>query len=67
MSRIGKKPVPVGAAKVGISDQLVKARRAQGQARAEGPPGHIKCTTIRKATRMVYAPDDEKRARPCMA
>src|SRR5687768_5375701 len=58
MSRIGKKPVPVGAAKVSVSDHLV---------RVEGPKGKLEFNVHPKITvklegkdLLVTRPDDEK-------
>jgi large subunit ribosomal protein L6 len=60
MSRIGKKPVPIGAAKVAVQDHLVKM---------EGPKGKLELTvhpviTVKmddaKKELVVTRPDDEK-------
>jgi len=60
MSRIGKKPVPIGAAKVSVADRLVKV---------EGPKGKLELTvhpviTVKldaaKKELVVTRPDDEK-------
>ena len=63
MSRIGKKPVPVGAAKVTVQDHLV---------RVEGPKGKLEVTvhpaiTVKldndKKELLVTRPDDEKQSK----
>src|SRR2546422_10601373 len=60
MSRIGKKPVPIGAAKVAVQDHLVKI---------EGPKGKLELTvhpaiTVKfddaKKELIVTRPDDQK-------
>lgn len=63
MSRIGKKPVPVGAAKVSVAGQLVKV---------EGPKGKLELTVhkditvqLESATKslVVTRKDDERQSR----
>ena len=63
MSRIGKKPVPVGAAKVNLAGQLVKV---------EGPKGKLELTVHRdisvkfddaKTNLLVTRKDDERQSR----
>ena len=61
MSRIGKKPVPLGAAKVNINDHLVKV---------EGPKGKLELNVhpLIKVTQadgnlVVNRPDDEKQSK----
>ena len=63
MSRIGKKPVPVGAAKVSVQDRLV---------RVEGPKGKLEqripeTITVKmdgdKKELVVTRPDDEKQSK----
>ena len=63
MSRIGKKPVPVGTAKVNLAGQLVKV---------EGPKGKLELTVHRditvqfdetKANLLVTRKDDERQSR----
>src|SRR5438067_7790302 len=63
MSRIGKKPVPIGAAKVNVADHLVKV---------EGPKGKLELTVhpvitvnldAAKKELLVTRPNDEKQSK----
>ena len=60
MSRIGKKPVPVGAAKVTVSDHLVKAEGPKGKLEFNVHPTiTVKLDTDKKEL-VVTRPDDLK-------
>jgi large subunit ribosomal protein L6 len=60
MSRIGKKPVPIGAAKVTVQDHLVKVEGPKGKLELKVHPViTVKMDTEKKEV-VVTRPDDEK-------
>ena len=59
MSRIGKKPVPVGAAKVTRAGSSREVRRPQGQARTDRHPAITVKLDAAKKELVVTRPDDE--------
>src|SRR5678816_828888 len=63
MSRIGKKPVPLGAAKVNINDHLVKVEGPKGKLELNVHPLiTVKHDTDKKEL-VVTRPDDEKQSK----
>ena len=63
MSRIGKKPVPIGTAKVTVSDQLVKVEGPKGKLeRTVHPTITVKLDPAKKEL-VVTRPDDEKQSK----
>ncbi len=60
MSRIGKKPVPVGAAKVSVADQLVKVEGPKGKLELKVHPVIKVTLDAAKKELVVVRPDDEK-------
>jgi large subunit ribosomal protein L6 len=63
MSRIGKKPVPVGAAKVAVAGDLVKVEGAKGKLELRVHPT-IKVTLDAGKKELVVArPDDERQSK----
>ena len=63
MSRIGKKPVPVGAAKVSISDHLVKVEGPKGKLELNVHPLIAVKLDGDKKELVVTRPDDEKQSK----
>ncbi|MGB7156637.1 MAG: 50S ribosomal protein L6 [Tepidisphaeraceae bacterium] len=61
MSRIGKKPVPVGKAKITIKDQHVSAEGPKGKLELNVHPA-IKVTQ-QEGNLLVVRPDDEKQSK----
>ena len=60
MSRIGKKPVPVGAAKVSVQERLVRVEGPKGKLEQRVPePITVKLDAEKKEL-VVTRPDDEK-------
>ncbi|MGA3067999.1 MAG: 50S ribosomal protein L6 [Tepidisphaeraceae bacterium] len=63
MSRIGKKPVPIGAAKVSVADQIVRAEGPKGKLELNVHP-LIKVTLDAAKKELVVArPDDERQSK----
>ncbi len=60
MSRIGKKPVPVGGAKVTVQDQLVKVEGPKGKLELTVHPAITVKMNAEKKELVVTRPDDEK-------
>ncbi|MBV8781542.1 MAG: 50S ribosomal protein L6 [Phycisphaerae bacterium] len=60
MSRIGKKPVPVGAAKVNVADRLVKIEGPKGKLELNVHPTITVKLDGDKKELVVTRPDDEK-------
>ena len=60
MSRIGKKPVPLGAAKVNINDHLVKVEGPKGKLEQKIPATIKVRLDADKKELVVERPDDEK-------
>jgi large subunit ribosomal protein L6 len=61
MSRIGKKPVPVGKAKVAISGQVVSVEGAKGKL-SYTVPGQIK-VEVKDGNVVVTRPNDERQSK----
>ena len=63
MSRIGKKPVPVGAAKVTVQDHLVRVEGPKGKLEQRIHPAiKVRLDTDKKEL-VVERPDDEKQSK----
>ncbi|HMB95864.1 MAG TPA: 50S ribosomal protein L6, partial [Tepidisphaeraceae bacterium] len=63
MSRIGKKPVPVGAAKVAVADHHIKVEGPKGKLEIDVHPLiSVKMDTEKKEL-LVTRPDDEKHSK----
>jgi large subunit ribosomal protein L6 len=63
MSRIGKKPVPVGTAKVNVADHLIKVEGPKGKLELQVHPTiTVKMDTAKKEL-VVTRPDDEKQSK----
>ena len=60
MSRIGKKPVPVGAAKVTVQDRLVRVEGPKGKLEQQVPESITVTLDGDKKELVVTRPDDEK-------
>jgi len=60
MSRIGKKPVPIGAAKVSVSDGLVKVEGPKGKLELHVHPAMTVKLDSDKKELVVTRPDDER-------
>lgn len=60
MSRIGKKPVPIGAAKVAVQDHLVKMEGPKGKLEFHVHPAISVVLDADKKELVVTRPDDEK-------
>src|SRR5436309_6098941 len=60
MSRIGKKPVPVGAAKVTVQDRLVRVEGPKGKLELNVHPVITVKLDADKKELLVTRPDDEK-------
>ena len=63
MSRIGKKPVPVGAAKVTVQDGLVRVEGPKGKLEQRIPEGITVKLEGDKKELVVTRPDDEKQSK----
>jgi large subunit ribosomal protein L6 len=63
MSRIGKKPVPVGAAKVTVANQLVKVEGPKGKLELNVHPTIKVVLDAGKKELVVTRPDDEKQSK----
>ena len=63
MSRIGKKPVPVGAAKVTVQDHLVKVEGPKGKLEQRVHPSIKVRLDADKKQLVVERPDDEKQSK----
>src|SRR2546421_10639155 len=61
MSRIGKKPVPVGAAKVAVTDHLVKVEGPKGKLELKVHP--LINVKLEGKDLIVTRPDDEKQTK----
>jgi large subunit ribosomal protein L6 len=60
MSRIGKKPVPVGAAKVSVNDRLVRVEGPKGKLELNVHPSINVALDAEKRELVVTRPNDEK-------
>ena len=63
MSRIGKKPVPVGSAKVTVQDHLVRVEGPKGKLEQRIPEGITVKLDGDKKELVVTRPDDEKQSK----
>src|SRR5271170_1459057 len=63
MSRIGKKPVPIGAAKVNVTDRLVKVEGPKGKLELAVHPTITVALDAGKKELIVTRPDDEKQSK----
>ena len=63
MSRIGKKPVPVGTAKVNVADRLVKVEGPKGKLELHVHPLITVKMDGEKKELVVTRPDDEKQSK----
>ena len=63
MSRIGKKPVPVGAAKVTVQDRLVRVEGPKGKLEQQIHPAIKVRLDADKKQLVVERPDDEKQSK----
>jgi large subunit ribosomal protein L6 len=63
MSRIGKKPVPVGAAKVNIAGQLIKVEGSKGKLELNVHPACAVAMDGDKKNMVVTRKDDERQSR----
>ena len=63
MSRIGKKPVPVGAAKVTVQDRLVRAEGPKGKLELRVHPDIKVALDADKKNLVVTRPNDEKQSK----
>jgi large subunit ribosomal protein L6 len=63
MSRIGKKPVPIGAAKISVQDKLVRAEGPKGKLELKVHPTITVALDSGKKELVVTRPDDEKQSK----
>jgi large subunit ribosomal protein L6 len=63
MSRIGKKPVPVGAAKVAVADRHIKVEGPKGKLEIDVHPLITVKMDTEKKELVVTRPDDEKQSK----
>jgi large subunit ribosomal protein L6 len=63
MSRIGKKPVPIGAAKVTVQDQLVRVEGPKGKLEQRVHPAIKVTLDSAKKELVVTRPDDERQSK----
>jgi large subunit ribosomal protein L6 len=63
MSRIGKKPVPIGAAKVAVADHHVKVEGPKGKLELQVHPSITVKMDAEKKELVVTRPDDEKQSK----
>jgi large subunit ribosomal protein L6 len=63
MSRIGKKPVPVGAAKVNVQGQIVKIEGPKGKLELSVHPAIKVTLDAAKKELVVVRPDDERQSK----
>lgn len=63
MSRIGKKPVPVGSAKVNIADRHIKVEGPKGKLELHVHPTITVTLDAAKKELVVTRPDDEKQSK----
>ncbi len=63
MSRIGKKPVPVGTAKVNVADHLIKVEGPKGKLELKVHPTIKVVLDAAKKELVVTRPDDEKQSK----
>jgi large subunit ribosomal protein L6 len=63
MSRIGKKPVPVGSAKVSVQDRLVRVEGPKGKLELRVHPTITVALDADKKELVVIRPDDQKQSK----
>jgi large subunit ribosomal protein L6 len=63
MSRIGKKPVPIGSAKVSVQDKLVKFEGPKGKLELAVHPTITVALDAAKKELVVTRPDDERQSK----
>src|SRR5580658_2984053 len=63
MSRIGKKPVPIGAAKVNVADRLIKVEGPKGKLELNVHPLITVKMDMEKKELVVTRPNDEKQSK----
>jgi large subunit ribosomal protein L6 len=63
MSRIGKKPVPVGSAKVTVQDRLIRAEGSKGKLELQVHPVIKVVLDAGKKELIVTRPDDERQSK----
>lgn len=63
MSRIGKKPVPIGSAKVTVQNQLVKFEGPKGKIEQKVHPAIKVALDAAKKELVVTRPDDERQSK----
>ncbi len=63
MSRIGKKPVPIGAAKVSVQGQLVKLEGPKGKLELNVHPAIKVSLDAAKKELVVVRPDDDRQSK----
>ena len=63
MSRIGKKPVPVGAAKVTVSNRDIKVEGPKGKLELKVHPAITVKMDTEKKELVVTRPDDERQSK----
>ena len=63
MSRIGKKPVPIGSAKVSVQDHLVKLEGPKGKLELTVHPSITVALDSAKKELVVTRPDDERQSK----
>jgi large subunit ribosomal protein L6 len=63
MSRIGKKPVPIGAAKVNVADKLIKVEGPKGKLELKVHPTITVALDAAKKELVVTRPNDEKQSK----
>jgi large subunit ribosomal protein L6 len=63
MSRIGKKPVPIGAAKVTVQDHLVRVEGPKGKLEQQVHPAIKVVLDSAKKELVVTRPDDERQSK----
>ena len=63
MSRIGKKPVPIGSAKVSVQDHLVKFEGPKGKLELTVHPSITVVLDAAKKELVVTRPDDERQSK----
>src|SRR6266480_1711400 len=63
MSRIGKKPVPVGAAKVTVADRHIRVEGPKGKLEIDVHPTITVKLDADKKELVVTRPDDEKQSK----
>src|SRR5688500_13681658 len=63
MSRIGKKPVPIGAAKISVQDHLIRAEGPKGKLELRVHPAITVKLDGDKKELVVTRPDDQKQSK----